>query len=293
MWSNAWVSRTTQPGCTKPGLKYYLMPGWVEPTNLVVEIWCLYIMPNILFVNLPICTWYKSIWYPFHVPICAHLSQIDITCYPLIPLFTSIIGPSDVSKVIKMILFTNYRLRIRQARVWSTRYESKSESNHPDEQDLVVRNAIINLTEEDRQLPQITNLLPFLRRGIGIHRGSLLLILKEAIEILFQEGLIRDRNVWTCQQKPLYCREEVWRKGVSLPALGEYLGVWMCSSTWPGRLGSCDCDSGRKLEPVAAKTTVKDEADRLDWAIQHDPEFDESRRHQPRTCDWKVLFPAP
>jgi len=28
-------------------------------------------------MNLPICTWYKSIWYLFDVPICAHLSQIQ------------------------------------------------------------------------------------------------------------------------------------------------------------------------------------------------------------------------
>lgn len=41
------------------------------------------------------------------------------------------------------------------------------------------------------------------------------------------------------------------------------------------------------------KTTVKGEADRLDSAIQHDPEFDESWRYQPRTYAWKVLFPVP
>ncbi len=33
--------------------------------------------------------------------------------------------------------------------------------------------------------------LPLLRRGIGIHHGGLLPILKEVIEILFQEGLIK------------------------------------------------------------------------------------------------------
>jgi len=39
--------------------------------------------------------------------------------------------------------------------------------------------------------PQISNLLPLLKRGIGIHHGGLLPILKEVIEILFQEGLIK------------------------------------------------------------------------------------------------------
>ena len=34
-------------------------------------------------------------------------------------------------------------------------------------------------------------MLPLLRRGIGIHHGGLLPILKETIEILFGEGLIK------------------------------------------------------------------------------------------------------
>ena len=35
-------------------------------------------------------------------------------------------------------------------------------------------------------------MLPLLKRGIGIHHGGLLPILKEVIEILFSEGLIKD-----------------------------------------------------------------------------------------------------
>ena len=71
---------------------------------------------------------------------------------------------------------------------------SKLEFNSTDEQDLVsniFNNAIENLSPDDRQLPQISNLLPLLKRGIGIHHGGLLPILKEVIEILFQEGLIK------------------------------------------------------------------------------------------------------
>lgn len=36
-------------------------------------------------------------------------------------------------------------------------------------------------------------MLPLLKRGIGVHHSGLLPILKEVIEILFQEGLIK---VW-------------------------------------------------------------------------------------------------
>ena len=38
---------------------------------------------------------------------------------------------------------------------------------------------------------QVENVLPLLKRGIGIHHGGLLPILKETTEILFGEGLIK------------------------------------------------------------------------------------------------------
>lgn len=34
-------------------------------------------------------------------------------------------------------------------------------------------------------------MLPLLKRGIGVHHSGLLPVLKEVIEILFQEGLIK------------------------------------------------------------------------------------------------------
>lgn len=55
----------------------------------------------------------------------------------------------------------------------------------------VFTNAIDSLSEEDRTLPQVEAVLPLLKRGIGIHHGGLLPILKETIEILFSEGLIK------------------------------------------------------------------------------------------------------
>lgn len=45
--------------------------------------------------------------------------------------------------------------------------------------------------QEDQKLPQVHALLPMLRRGIGVHHSGLLPILKEVVEILFQEGLLK------------------------------------------------------------------------------------------------------
>ena len=66
--------------------------------------------------------------------------------------------------------------------------------NDEEEKKVVERvftNAIDCLSTEDRRLPQIGAILPMLKRGVGVHHSGLLPILKEVIEILFQEGLIK------------------------------------------------------------------------------------------------------
>jgi ATP-dependent RNA helicase DOB1 len=68
--------------------------------------------------------------------------------------------------------------------------------NTPEEKAIVERvfwNAVDVLKEEDRRLPQLASALPMLKTGIGVHHSGLLPILKEVIEILFQEGLVK---VW-------------------------------------------------------------------------------------------------
>ncbi|THG94033.1 hypothetical protein EW026_g7353 [Hermanssonia centrifuga] len=194
-------------------------------------------------------------------------------------------GPSDVQKIVKMIMLKNYNPVIvfafskRECEALALTL-TKLEFNTTDEQDLVAsifNNAIDNLAPDDRQLPQITNLLPLLKRGIGIHHGGLLPILKEVIEILFQEGLI----------KVLFATE-TFSIGLNMPAKtvvftaarkfdgrefrnlssGEYIQM----SGRAGRRGLDDrgivimmCDE--KLEPTGAKEMIKGEADRLDSAF--------------------------
>ena len=192
---------------------------------------------------------------------------------------------SDIQKITKLILMKNYDPVIIFA--FSKREceglaltLSKFELNNAEEQDLVqniFENAINNLSQDDRQLPQITNLLPLLKRGIGIHHGGLLPILKEVIEILFQESLI----------KVLFATE-TFSIGLNMPAKtvvftaarkfdgkefrnlssGEYIQM----SGRAGRRGLDDrgvvimmCDE--KLEPTDAKGMIKGEADRLDSAF--------------------------
>ena len=51
--------------------------------------------------------------------------------------------------------------------------------------------AIQSLLPEDRSLAAVTKILPVLERGIGIHHSGLLPIVKEIVEILFGEGLLK------------------------------------------------------------------------------------------------------
>jgi ATP-dependent RNA helicase DOB1 len=69
--------------------------------------------------------------------------------------------------------------------------------NSGDESTLVERifwSAMDILSPEDRRLPQISNAVPMLQRGIGVHHSGLLPIVKEVIEVLFGEGLIKVRH---------------------------------------------------------------------------------------------------
>ncbi|KAI8043203.1 exosome RNA helicase MTR4 [Drosophila gunungcola] len=108
-------------------------------------------------------------------------------------------GQTNIFKIVKMIMERNFAPVIifsfskKDCEVYAMQM-AKLDFNTPDEKKLVdevFNNAMDVLSEEDRRLPQVENVLPLLRRGIGIHHGGLLPILKETIEILFGEGLIK------------------------------------------------------------------------------------------------------
>ncbi|KAG7153867.1 Exosome RNA helicase MTR4-like, partial [Homarus americanus] len=106
---------------------------------------------------------------------------------------------SDCFKLVKMIMERNFAPVIifsfskKECEAYALMM-SKLDFNLAEEKQLVdevFNNAIAVLSEEDRQLPQVVSVLPLLRRGIGIHHGGLLPIIKETIEILFGEGLVK------------------------------------------------------------------------------------------------------
>lgn len=102
-------------------------------------------------------------------------------------------------KIVKMIMERNFAPVIvfsfskKECEAYAMQM-AKLDFNSAEEKPLVeevFRNAMDVLSDEDKQLPQVEHVLPLLKRGIGIHHSGLLPILKETIEILFSEGLIK------------------------------------------------------------------------------------------------------
>ncbi|QPG73026.1 hypothetical protein FOA43_000330 [Brettanomyces nanus] len=64
-------------------------------------------------------------------------------------------------------------------------------SKEASEVHMFIDKAVSRLKREDRELPQILKIREMLERGIAVHHGGLLPIVKEVVEILFSKSLIR------------------------------------------------------------------------------------------------------
>jgi len=190
-------------------------------------------------------------------------------------------GESEIHKIVKMVMERHYEPAIvfsfskrdveaNALAMSDLDFASFDEKKMIDE---IFNNAIDSLSEEDKNLPQVMNLLPLLRRGIGVHHGGLLPILKEVIEILFQEGLLK-----------VLFSTETFAMGLNMPAKtvvftavnkwdgeafrvissGEYIQM-------SGRAGRRGLDErgivvlmmDESLEPPVAKNMIQGEADPL------------------------------
>lgn len=192
---------------------------------------------------------------------------------------------SDIYKIVKMIMLKNYNPVIvfsfskRECENYAL---SMSQLAFNDESEKAMVSKVFNsaiemLSEEDRSLPQIQHILPLLRRGIGVHHSGLLPILKETIEILFQEGLL----------KVLFATE-TFSIGLNMPAktvvftsVRKFDGVsqrWVTPSEFiqmSGRAGRRGLDErgivimmiDEQMEPAVAKDIVRGQQDNLNSAF--------------------------
>ncbi|CAI9099042.1 OLC1v1035803C1 [Oldenlandia corymbosa var. corymbosa] len=108
-------------------------------------------------------------------------------------------GGSDIYKIVKMIMERKFQPVIifsfsRRECEQHAMSMAKLDFNTQEEKDNVeevFRGAMLCLNEEDRSLPAVELMLPLLQRGIAVHHSGLLPIIKEMVEILFQEGLVK------------------------------------------------------------------------------------------------------
>ncbi|KAH7674653.1 RNA helicase protein [Dioscorea alata] len=106
---------------------------------------------------------------------------------------------SDIYKIVKMIMERKFQPVIvfsfsRRECEQHAMSMSKLDFNTQEEKEVVeqvFQNAVLCLSEEDRSLPAIELMLPLLQRGIAVHHSGLLPIIKELVELLFQEGLVK------------------------------------------------------------------------------------------------------
>lgn len=192
---------------------------------------------------------------------------------------------SDIYKIVKMIWLKKFNPVIvfsfskRDCESLALKM-SKLDFNTDEEREALTKifqNGIDILPEQDRELPQIKHILPLLRRGIGIHHSGLLPILKEIIEILFQEGFLKvlfatetfSIGLNMPAKTVVFTSVRKWDgKGFRWVSGGEYIQM-------SGRAGRRGLDDrgivimmiDEKMEPQVAKGMVKGVADRLDSAF--------------------------
>ncbi|XP_024023551.1 DExH-box ATP-dependent RNA helicase DExH9 [Morus notabilis] len=192
---------------------------------------------------------------------------------------------SDIFKMVKMIIQRQYDPVIlfsfskRECEALAMQM-AKMDLNGEDEKtniETIFWSAMDMLSDDDKKLPQVSHMLPLLKRGIGVHHSGLLPILKEVIEILFQEGLI----------KCLFATE-TFSIGLNMPAktvvftnVRKFDGDkfrWISSGEYiqmSGRAGRRGIDKrgvcilmvDEKLEPSTAKMMLKGSADCLNSAF--------------------------
>ncbi|XP_077548237.1 superkiller complex protein 2-like [Haemaphysalis longicornis] len=122
-------------------------------------------------------------------------------------LYEKLIGHLRQKGQLPVICFVFSRFRCDKQAAHMGRLQLNSAKEEKAVMAFVRQRVLSQLSESDRQLPQVLALPRLLQTGVGVHHSGVLPILKEAVEMLFQQGLI----------KVLFATE-TFSMGVNMPA---------------------------------------------------------------------------
>lgn len=189
---------------------------------------------------------------------------------------------SDLSKIIKVIIERNldpviiFSFSKKDVESYAKSICSKYDLTTKAEKEriqLVFNRSLEVLEEKDRMLPPIVAMRDIVKKGVGIHHGGLLPLIKEVVELLFQDGLLK-----------VLFSTETFSMGLNMPArtvvftnIKKFDGEkqrWITGGEYiqmSGRAGRRGLDKkgttilmfDQKMEPEVAKGMLKGHSDNL------------------------------
>ncbi|KAI9317442.1 NUC185 domain-containing protein [Dichotomocladium elegans] len=121
-------------------------------------------------------------------------------------LFVHLIGHLNKKQLLPVVIFTFSKKRCEEY-ASSLSKTDLCTSLEKSEIHVFIERSLVRLRGTDKELPQILRTRDLLSRGIAVHHGGLLPIIKEIVEILFARGLV----------KVLFATE-TFAMGVNMPA---------------------------------------------------------------------------
>ncbi|CEL53800.1 antiviral helicase SKI2 [Rhizoctonia solani AG-1 IB] len=121
-------------------------------------------------------------------------------------LWVHLVGHLKKKNLLPVVIFTFSKKRCEE-NAGTLSSTDLCDAKERSEVHLVWEKALGRLKGTDKKLPQIARMRDLLSRGIGVHHGGLLPIVKEVVEILFARGLV----------KVLFATE-TFAMGVNMPA---------------------------------------------------------------------------
>ncbi|KAI8093373.1 NUC185 domain-containing protein [Halteromyces radiatus] len=121
-------------------------------------------------------------------------------------MFVHLIGHLNTKQLLPVVIFTFSKRRCEEYASSLSKTDLCS-SLEKSEIHVFIERSLVRLRGTDKELPQILRMRDLLSRGIAVHHGGLLPIIKEIVEILFARGLV----------KVLFATE-TFAMGVNMPA---------------------------------------------------------------------------